>query len=241
MLRPARFKLLASAVAACGCALAASAQSASQPEQPASATATSSASPTAVPTQAADINPAAKPQTPKPESATPPPTRVRAVSPALAAQLRAAADNPKYAPPAPEPPHPVEAMVDARKTDKPQNDIIRLPEYVVLERKPQVFTERDISTQKGLTDIAMKRYISETDYVMNRFHIPIFGQSVEDRALAMYAEQERLNNIDATETMAKAVSFEKPAEGAYLLKESQKTFMRKDDFGWSNGNNTDRK
>ena len=45
-------------------------------------------------------------------------------------------------------------------------------------------------TEKGLTDIAMRRYISDVDRALNRWTLPLFGSSKEARALAMYAEDE---------------------------------------------------
>lgn len=236
MLRPARIQLLASMLAACGCAMVASAQSAPPPEQKAPAAA-SKAAPTAPEASAILAQPTAK------EETSPAPRRARAISPAVAAQLRAAAAAPEFAPPPPAPAAPATPTpaVDAREVDRPQNGIIRLPEYVVLEKKPQVFTERDVHTDKGLTEIAIRRHISETDYVMNRFYIPLFGDSVKNRALAMYAEQERLNNISTLSDNAIGANMADPAQGSAIRQEAQKTFMRKEDFGWGNGNNTDRK
>lgn len=163
------------------------------------------------------------------------PRRVRAISPEVAAQLAASA--PKFTPPPPkaEPkpePKTEEQLVDMRDIDKPRNAIIRLPKYIVREPTPPVFTERAINTQKGLTAIAMSRYISETDRALNRFTIPLFGTSTEKRALAMYAEDERLKNMAEMKDTARAAAQSDPEQGTYILRESQKTYMRTSDFGW---------
>ncbi len=161
------------------------------------------------------------------------PRRTRVISPEVAAALAAAA--PKYTPPPPPKPapKPEEELPDARELDKPKNGIVRLPDFVVREKKPVIFTERTIYTQKGLTDIAMKRYLTETDRVLNRFRIPLLTATNEERALAMYAEDERLQNMANLNEAAAAASKSDTAAGTYILKESQKTFLRSSDFGWS--------
>jgi len=162
------------------------------------------------------------------------PKRTRAISSEVAAAL--AAVSPKYTPPAPKPPPtPEEEQPDMRDVDKPKNTIVRLPKYIVREPKPVIFTERAISTPKGLTDIAMKRYITETDRVLNRFRIPILTMTNEERALAMYAEDERLKNMTDLKETATAASMSDAAAGTYIRKEAQKTFLRSSDFGWNGG------
>ena len=60
-----------------------------------------------------------------------------------------------------------EEAADLRDTDKPKNGIVRLEKYVVREERPPIFTERQINTKKGLTSIAMRRYISDADRALN--------------------------------------------------------------------------
>jgi len=182
-----------------------------------------SASPILAP-KAADEKPAA-PAAPK---------RTRAISPEAAAALAAFA--PKYEPPAPKPaPKPEAEQVDLREIDKPKNAIVRLPKYIVQEAKPPVFRERDIHTEKGLTDLAMRRYISDADRALNRWTLPLFGTSKEARAMAMYAEDERLRNMaDLNDAAVTTAKFD-PAAGDYIRKESQNTYRRTSDFGWSSG------
>jgi len=163
--------------------------------------------------------------------------RNRPISSGVAAALAAA--SPKYTPPAPKPPppppKPEEEQPDMRDIDKPKNAIVRLPKYVVREPKPVIFSERAISTTKGLTDIAMKRYLTETDRVLNRFRIPFLTMTNEERALAMYAEDERLKNMSDLKDNATAAGMSDPSSSSYIKKEAQKTFLRSSDFGWNGG------
>ncbi len=171
-----------------------------------------------------------------PSAPQPPPTahkRERAISSDVAASLAAA--MPKYNPPKPTPPPtPIEEQPDLRETDKPKNGIVRLPNYVVREAKPPVFRERDINTQQGMANIAMKKYSTEASRALNRFTIPIFGQTQEQRALAQYAEDERLRNIGELNDAAAMVSARDKEQGAYIKRDIQATTMRTDDFGWQN-------
>jgi hypothetical protein len=172
----------------------------------------------------------------KEEEKTSAPRRTRVISPEVAAALAAA--SPKYTPPPPKPePKPEEELPDMRDIDKPANGIIRLKKFEVREARPPIFTERAIHTQKGLTDIAMKRYITETDRVLNRFRIPFLTMTNEARALAMYAEDERLQNMASLDEAAAAAAKSDTAQGTYILKEAQKTFLRSSDFGWAKGGN----
>jgi hypothetical protein len=228
MARSLTVKLVTVTLGAAAFFPSAHAQTAPQPTTPAPRV--SSAPPSAV-------QPATSPVlAPNAEKALPPaaPKRSRAMSPEVAAALAAAA--PKYTAPQPKPePKPEEQLVDMREIDKPKNTIIRLPKVIVQEPRPPVFTERAINTEKGLTDIAMRRYISDVDRALNRFTLPLFGTSAESRALAMYAEDERLRNMSELEATAAAVSQGDAAAGTYIRRETERTFMRSSDFGWNSG------
>lgn len=164
-----------------------------------------------------------------------PPSRPRAISPEVAAQL--SANTPKYAPPPPKPPpKPEEELPDMREIDKPRNTIIRLPQYVVQEQKPAVLDERAVHTSKGLADLAVRRYISDADRALNRFTLPLFGRSYQERALQMYAEEERLRNMADLNDAAAMVSTRDKEAGAYVKREAERTYLRSSDFGWR-GNN----
>jgi len=167
------------------------------------------------------------------------PQRDRAISPGVAAAL--SASMPKYAPPPPKPaPVPEEELPDLRETDKPKNTIVRLPKYVVREAKPPIFRDRDINTKKGLAAIAMRRYLTETDRALNRFTIPLFapfsingGTANEERALAMYDEDERLKNMSDVADQNNMVMKSDPSAGTKFKGQAQSTFMRWSDVGRS--------
>jgi hypothetical protein len=182
-------------------------------------------------------------QTPAPTNRPPPSTdtapdaqkKKRAISEDLAATLNAGL--PKYEPQKPQPkPTPEEEFVDLREVDKPKNEIIRLPRYIVEGSRPPIFRERDIHTQRGLGALAAQRYLSGLDRnFLNRFTLPFIGLTPEQRALIMYAEDERLRNMsEFRDHAANAAAAGDAAGSAYIKRTSTETFMHRSDFGWSN-------
>lgn len=154
--------------------------------------------------------------------------RARAISSNLADAL--AASMPKYNPPPKPAPKAPGEEVDLREIDKPRNQIIRLPQYVVREERPPVFTEREISTTKGLNAIALRRYFSQTGLALNRFTVPLFGISKEAYAQMLYAEDERLRNIAELESAAAAVNLVDPANARKLKEATRDTYQRGFDY-----------
>jgi hypothetical protein len=189
--------------------------------------------PLAAPAAPATTPPAAAPATPL----NPAPERtIHAISPGIAAQL--AASRPKFTPIAPPPPpKPEEELPDLREIDKPKNTIVRLPKYVVQEPKSPIFRERDIHTKEGLANLAMRRYLTEADRALNRFRLPLFGISNEDRAMAMYYEDERLKNMADVADNTNMVMKSDPTAGAKMKSAAQQTFMRWSDIGYQGGSN----
>ena len=194
--------------------------------------------------------PVKKPDASAAEAATAP-RRSRAISGDVAAML--AHSMPKFTPAPPAPPPPTAAELakqkaddeaeaaDLRDSEKPKNGIVRLPKYVVQEQRPAVLKERDISTKKGLREIAMRRYISDADRALNRFSIPLFsswspgsgnGSSTEQRALTMYAEDERLKNMADLADNANMIMKSDRASGSAAKDAVQKTYMRSSEFGY---------
>lgn len=167
-----------------------------------------------------------KPDSTEQKSETSPPKK-RAISAGLAAAL--SASMPKYNPPKPVKKS-VDDDVDMRDVDKPRNHIIRLPKYVVQEDKPPVFTEREISTSKGLAAIALKRYFTETTRALNAVTIPIFGVSKEAYAEMLYAEDERLKNISDLNSAARDVNLVDPANAKAIRQATQDTYNRGIDY-----------
>jgi hypothetical protein len=159
------------------------------------------------------------------------PKRDRAMSDSVASAL--AASMPKYNPPPK--PNPDEDQVDSRDVDKPRNGIIRLPKYTVQEKKPPVFRERDIYTRRGLADLATHRYISRLDHALNGYYIPFLSASPEERAMAMYAEDERLQNISDLKDTARTVGQSDPSGGTYLKRITDETYFRSGGSGYESG------
>jgi hypothetical protein len=156
----------------------------------------------------------------------PPYKRERPISSGLAATL--AAGMPKYNPP-PKPP-PDEEDVDLRDVDKPRNKIIRLPKYTVTDKKPPVFRERDIYTSRGLAYLAAKRYLTPTYTLLNSIYIPFFSQSPTDHALAMYEEDERLQNMSDLKDTSSSINRGESDSGSYIKRLSDETYMRTIDY-----------
>lgn len=166
---------------------------------------------------------------PQPATPAPRPKRDRPISDNLAASL--AASMPKYNPPPK--PKPEDEDVDLREVDKPKNSIIRLPKYTVREQKPPVFRERDIYSSQSQTDLALRRYAGLQFGPFSNLNRPV--------GLAMYQEQQRLNDMAELKDTARTVGTGDKAEGAYIKRLSDETFMRSgssdlDSMGsaWSN-------
>lgn len=170
----------------------------------------------------------AEPPTSAPSSPAPKPKRERPISDNLASTL--AASMPKYNPPPK--PRPEEEAVDLREVDKPRNGIIRLPKYTVREKRPPVFRERDIYTSGGFAELAKRRYLTPTYRLLNSVYIPFLTASPEQHALAMYAEQERLDNMASLEDTADSIGRADPAAGDYIKRVSDQTYMRTREVGY---------
>jgi hypothetical protein len=177
--------------------------------------------------RAQDVNPTAAasapgPATPTAPAAHPPPPPARTVESGEIASMLAAS-MPKYDPPKP-PPKQVDPDVDLRDIDKPRNDIIRLPKYVVHGEKPAVFRERDLYTKSGLGQLALLRYRG-----LNVGFLPGLNQPIAEQ---MYRDDERLQNMaalqDTADTMRRGGD---SAESIYIMRASNDTFIRGLDWG----------
>ncbi|HOG94229.1 MAG TPA: hypothetical protein PLE80_11710 [Opitutaceae bacterium] len=154
---------------------------------------------------------------------------------------------PKYAPPPPPPPEPEydETNEDPNgveiddpedtATDRPKNKIIRLPKYVIIGERPPVFRERDVYTKQGLAAVAMKRYLSGLDRgLLNRFTLPLIGTSSAARAMQIYEEDVRLQNISDFQSAANdAERAGDKAEADYIRKETNETYLRSGGMNWN--------
>ncbi len=178
----------------------------------------------------ADISPATVPAPSvlaavSPEAFAQSPQHDRIISPRLAAAL--AATLPKYVPAPPTSAKTTgRGMVDRSDETGPDSDILQLPKYVVHGPRRPVFREHDLYTQRGLSELAQRRYITQLDHALNRFRIPLFGISCEARALAMYAEDERLQNMAELDRTARNAALVDRAAGADIKRLADATFQR---------------
>lgn len=174
------------------------------------------------------------------------------VSAGIAATIQASL--PKYQPPPPPPPPeeekpaPTKASVVGNEemaeevasdgqtddTDQPKNKIIRLPRYVVEAARPPIFKESEVYTKSGLAKLAMKRYLSDFDKnFLNKYTIPLFGISPEQRALMQYQEDERLKNMEDLTTAARAARISGDKAGSEAIKdERDSALMRSGGMDW---------
>lgn len=186
-------------------------------------------------------SPAEKPVATEPQPAateTPPPAqakRPRAISSDLANQL--AVSMPKYNPPQPKKAQPETEEADSPvAADQPKNKIIRLPKVIVEGQRPPVFTEREVNTQKGLADIAVKRYFNETGLALNRFRLPLIGMTKEQYAMMLYEEDERLRRLGEAQDNVSILRQTDPAAADELQDDVNSTFIRRSDFTPVSGN-----
>lgn len=104
----------------------------------------------------------------------------------------------KYNPPKPvEPTVNEDELVDQRDIDKPRNEIIRLPKYMVEGVRPAVFSERNLYTKKDFSTVLMQRYLGKEG--LNKYQLGKTGQAY---AAQMYWDDERLKNMMAGEQQA---------------------------------------
>lgn len=87
------------------------------------------------------------------------------------------------------------AEAAAFELPKPKNGIIRLPRVVVEGHRPAVFTEREIYTDQGLAELAVKRYFNDTGLALNSFRLPLVGMTKEAYAMMLWQQDRRLGQI----------------------------------------------
>lgn len=179
----------------------------------------------------------AQPDSP-PKAAVPsaPNLRPRAISPAAATLLNAAL--PKVAPVKPAATNSAGPSSDVRDVDKPQNTIVRLPQFVVREARPPIFREQDLYREQDLARRLAKRYYSEGYLAFSRLihytPLALVLPSAEASALQQFYDDERLRNMADVADNANMLMKSNPAAGAKMKYDAQQTFMHWSDLGWSN-------
>jgi hypothetical protein len=160
-------------------------------------------------------------------SSTPQTKKQRVISGDLSKALSAGI---KYNPPPP--PKPEAEQVDMREVDKPRNQIIRLPKYLVEAQRPPVFNDRNLYSKEMLRRLAYQRYISSFGRnVLNKYRLPIIGGGIDAYAMMQYEAEERNNNLAE---MADKVSMYRVSgdstEADQLKADAQNTFMRRSEY-----------
>jgi hypothetical protein len=173
------------------------------------------------------------------QSANPPPapqtapSAQEAASPQVAAAL--AGTIPKYNPPTPQKLSAEEAEFAALEArDKPKNKIIRLPKVVVQGVRPPIFAEHELYTPSGLTDLALKRYVTDvngmpsaTAAALTRF---LFGSYAQQQYQAAQRQQEMSDTEDTAKMFQRAGD---SGESAALNQAVQDSYLLRGDFGGS--------
>lgn len=121
-------------------------------------------------------------------------------------------------------------VIDLNDADRPANEIIRLPAYIVREPRPPVFRERDIYTKKGLGELAVNRYFSETAKALNKYTLPFVGMGSESYAMMMLEEDERLKNMEDAKQKITLLRETDPVAAEQLKREVDQTFIRRSPF-----------
>lgn len=141
----------------------------------------------------------------------------------------------------PPPPKPEEELVDMREIDKPRNQIIRLPKYVVETKKPPVFNDRNLYSKEMLRRLAYQQYISSfSRNVLNKYRLPIsFGSNFTPEAYAMmqYEAAERQRNmVEMDNTVSMLRTSGDNTEATKTKDDTQNTYMRRSEAGTNTRN-----
>jgi hypothetical protein len=160
------------------------------------------------------------------------PKKERAISKSLSSALSAGI---KYEPPPP--PKPAAEEVDLREIDKPRNDIIRLPKYVVEAQRPPIFNDRNLYSKEMLRRLAYQRYASSfSSNFLNKYRLPIIGGGLESYVMMMYEADERKANMAEMDDKVSMYRVSGDDASADALKDdSQRTFMRRTEYSTTPG------
>ncbi|MGC4075088.1 MAG: hypothetical protein QM760_21820 [Nibricoccus sp.] len=128
-------------------------------------------------------------QTPAPAPSEPAPSETkkksRMLSPEASSALLAG-----YSYQPPKPVEPVDDEIDQRDVDKPRNEIIRLPKYMVEAERPPVFADRNLYTTQNFSKLLIQRYLGKGG--LNKYQL---GKEGQIYAAQMYWDDERLKNM----------------------------------------------
>src|SRR5205085_844321 len=110
------------------------------------------------------------------------------------------------------------------------NDIVRLPKYVVVDKKPPVFTERELWGDNVFNQKLARRQFPEWYLAFNKVAmwtpLRFFMWSAGASARAQWEEEERLRHMAEFADLTSMVTRANPTEGANVKGLSQEMFMR---------------
>lgn len=135
---------------------------------------------------------------------------------------------PRYSPP-PAASSKTDDGKDLREIDKPQNQIVRLPSYVVREKAPPIFNEKQMLTRQGLGDYKIKTAIGVDPASMaGPFAANLTRFLFQDYANQEFTDSVRKQNAaSASGTAAGLQQTGDTGESEFLKKTSDDTFMRR--------------
>jgi hypothetical protein len=120
---------------------------------------------------------------------------------------------PTYAPPPPPPP---------KQLDQPNTnadpDVLVLPKMTV-KQKPRPRLNADIVyAPKDHGDLLARQKFTQLDQALNKFHLPLFGQSLAERALEEHRREKKQALTADVLNLSKALEQTDPAEAKSLQK-----------------------
>ena len=120
---------------------------------------------------------------------------------------------PTYAPPPPPPPHQLHPP-----NNKPETDVIVLPKMTV-KQKPRPRLNADIVyAPKDLGDVLARQKYTQLDQALNKFTLPLFGQSLAERAIEEHKREKNAALTADVLNLSKALEQTDPAEAKALQK-----------------------
>lgn len=131
---------------------------------------------------------------------------------------------PKFTPPA------VPVLDQPKETDG-DPDVLRLPKFTVKEKRPPTHDPDVWLTEKSIQQKAMAAYkqsLTDFEWALNGWYIPIFGTSPSARARAAYASQKKMSEQQRIHRLFSAIATV-DAEGAQEL-ERERVKMEQSEY-----------
>lgn len=145
-------------------------------------------------------------------------TPERKTSPRLTQEIRVAL--PKFTPPPP-------PVLDQPKSDGTEADpnVLTLPKFTVKEKRPPTHDPDVWLTNKAVQQKAMAAYkqsLTDLEWALNSWYIPLFGSPPSARARGSYEYQKKMSELRGAHRLFKVISTTDPRAGDDLEKERVK-------------------